>query len=65
MPGMTGRDLAEVARIYQPGLRILYMSGYPRDVIARDGRLEPGVELLPKPFTYEALGGKVRDMLDR
>jgi signal transduction histidine kinase len=64
MPGMTGRDLAEVARIYQPGLRILYMSGYPRDVIVRDGRLEPGVELLPKPFTYQALGAKVRDILD-
>jgi PAS domain S-box-containing protein len=64
MPGMTGRDLAEVARTYQPGLRILYMSGYPRDVIVRDGRLEPGVELLPKPFTSRALGAKVRDILD-
>jgi PAS domain S-box-containing protein len=64
MPGMTGRDLGELARIYQPGLRILYMSGYPRDVIMQDGRLETGIELLPKPFTYQALGARVRDMLD-
>ncbi|PSJ43605.1 hybrid sensor histidine kinase/response regulator [Sphingomonas deserti] len=64
MPGMTGRELAETARVFSPGLRILYMSGYPRDVIVRDGRLEPGVDLLPKPFTYQALAAKVREMLD-
>ena len=65
MPGMTGRELAEAVRKTQPGLRLLYTSGYPRDVIVRDGRLEPGVELLPKPFTYQTLAAKVRDMLDR
>ncbi|QAY79715.1 hybrid sensor histidine kinase/response regulator [Sphingosinicella sp. BN140058] len=64
MPGMTGRELAERAQVFSPGLRILYMSGYPRDVIVRDGRLESGVDLLPKPFTYQALAAKVREMLD-
>ena len=65
MPGMTGRELAEAVRSTQPGLRLLYTSGYPRDVIVRDGRIEPGVELLPKPFTYQTLAAKVREVLDR
>jgi len=65
MPRMSGRELVDAARAMHTGLRVLYTSGYPRDVIVRDGRLETGVELLPKPFTYAALAAKVRDILDR
>ena len=64
MPGMSGRELAERARAVQPDLRILYTSGYTRDAIVHGGRLDPGVDLLVKPFTYQALARKVREMLD-
>ena len=64
MPGMTGRELAEQARAHQRNLKVLYTSGYTRNAIVHGGRLDPGVEVLVKPFTFEALGQKVRDMLD-
>ncbi|MBO9711451.1 hybrid sensor histidine kinase/response regulator [Sphingomonas sp.] len=65
MPEMPGSELADAAREIQPGLRVLYTSGYTRDAIMRDGRLEPGVDLLAKPFTFATLAGKVRDLLGR
>lgn len=64
MPGMTGRELAEAARERQQDLRVLYTSGYTRNAIVHAGRLDPGVEIISKPFTYEALARKIRDMLD-
>ncbi|MBU3077397.1 response regulator [Sphingomonas sp. XMGL2] len=64
MPGMSGRELAEEARKIQPALRVLYTSGYTRNAIVHGGRLDPGVEMIIKPFTFEALAQKVRDMID-
>jgi signal transduction histidine kinase/CheY-like chemotaxis protein len=64
MPGMTGRELTEAARARDHGLRVLYMSGYPSDVIARNGRLEAGVVLLSKPFTMQALAARVHEVLE-
>ena len=65
MPGdYNGRELAEEATKRRPGLRVLYMTGYSRDAIMRDGRLDPGVHLLGKPFSMEELAAKVRDRLD-
>ena len=63
--GMTGADLARAAQARQPQLRILFTSGYARDAIVHDGRLDAGVELIAKPFAYGALAAKVREMLDR
>jgi len=65
MPGMSGSELADRARVLRPGLKVLFTSGYTRDAIMRDGRLEPGLDLLPKPFTYVSLAAKVRALLDR
>jgi PAS domain S-box-containing protein len=65
MPKMSGRELAEAARRIQPGVKVLFTSGYTRDAIMRDGRLEPGVDLLSKPFNYVTLAAKTRDLLDR
>jgi PAS domain S-box-containing protein len=65
MPVMSGSELADLARALQPGLKVLFTSGYTRDAIMRDGRLEPGLDLLSKPFTYVSLAAKVRDLLDR
>jgi PAS domain S-box-containing protein len=65
MPSMSGRELADRARELVPGLRILFISGYPRDVISKEGRLDAGVELLAKPFTFASLSVRVRDLLER
>jgi PAS domain S-box-containing protein len=64
MPAMTGRELAEKAAQMQPRVRVLYTSGYTRNAIAHAGRLDPGVDLIPKPFTFKELAQKVRDVLD-
>ena len=65
MPVMSGSELADAARQVQPNIGVLFTSGYTRDAITRDGRLEAGVELLTKPFTFATLAVKVRDLLDR
>jgi signal transduction histidine kinase len=62
--GMTGRQLAEAARVLRPDLKVLYTTGYARNAIVHGGVLDPGTELLPKPFSYGALAAKVRTVLD-
>ena len=64
MPGMNGRVLAEHLLPRQPGMRVLYMSGYTDSFIAGHGVLEAGTHLLHKPFTDEVLIRKVREVLD-
>ena len=64
MPGMNGRKLAEEARLRRPDLKILYMTGYSRNAIMHQGRLDIGVDLLQKPISSEQLAGAVRRMLD-
>ncbi len=64
MPNMNGRELSERARQVFPGLRTLYMSGYPQDVIDQQGILEAGVRLLRKPFTIQELTTSVRDAIE-
>ena len=65
MPGMTGRELADFARAKQPDLRVLYTSGYTRNAIVHGGRLDEGVEMISKPFTYATLAQKVADILEQ
>jgi signal transduction histidine kinase len=62
--GMNGRQLAEEARRRRPGLKVLFTTGYARNAIVHDGRLDPGVQLITKPFTYAALAAKLRGILD-
>src|SRR5580704_1777951 len=64
MPGQNGRTLAEAARARQPSLKVLYMTGYSRNAIVHQGRLDPGVELLQKPLTSEQLASTIRKVLD-
>jgi len=60
----NGRTLAEAARLRQPGLRVLFMSGYAQGVMVRDGKLDAGVHLLNKPFRRLDLACAVRGVLD-
>ena len=62
--GMNGRQLADEARKRQSTIKVLFTTGYARNAIVHDGRLDPGVELLTKPFTQAALGEKMRDIID-
>jgi two-component system, cell cycle sensor histidine kinase and response regulator CckA len=64
MPGMNGRVLGEQLLPRQPGMKVLYMSGYTDSFIAGHGVLEAGIHLLHKPFTEEVLVRKVREVLD-
>jgi PAS domain S-box-containing protein len=63
MPGMNGRELANQLVARRPGLKVLYISGYSGDAIARQGCLEAGTEYLPKPFSPEQLARKVHEVL--
>jgi two-component system, cell cycle sensor histidine kinase and response regulator CckA len=64
MPDTNGRKLADALRATRPGLRVLFMSGYPDGAIGKHGILEQGVAYLAKPFTTEAITRKVREVLE-
>ena len=61
--GMNGRQLAEAARLARPGLRVLFITGYAENAVMGTGRLEPGTQVLTKPFSLEDLAGRIRDLL--
>jgi PAS domain S-box-containing protein len=65
MPRMSGHELVELVRPIRPDMRILYVSGYSEEAIARQGQLTEGIELLAKPFTPGLLTAKIRQLLDR
>ena len=65
MPGINGRELGRRAQQIRPQLRILYMTGYSRNAVVHQGRLDEGVDLLEKPVTQARLALKVRELLDR
>jgi CheY-like chemotaxis protein len=64
MPGMSGRQLAENILRKDPRTKIMYMTGYTDDMVVQHKVLEPGVQLLQKPFTRAELALKVRSTLD-
>ncbi len=63
LPGMNGRQLAELARQARPGLKILFITGYAENAAVRGGFLAPGMEMVTKPFALDALAAKIREML--
>jgi signal transduction histidine kinase/ActR/RegA family two-component response regulator len=65
LPNTDGRQLARLARQIQPDLKVLYTTGYARNAIVHNGTLDADVDLLPKPFSSDALGRTVRQILDR
>jgi PAS domain S-box-containing protein len=63
MPGMQGREVAERISALQPGISVLYMSGYTKGLLGAQGVLEPGVHLIAKPFTEASLLNSVHGVL--
>ena len=62
--GMNGRQLADAAQRRRPELKVLFTSGYTRNAVVHGGRLDAGVALISKPFTYADLARKIREVLD-
>ena len=65
LPGMNGRQLAEIARQYRPGLKVLFMTGYAQKAAERQGFLEDGMDMVAKPFSIEVLANKIREMINQ
>ena len=65
LPGASGRELADQIRRLYPHMPVLYTTGYTRNAIVHQGRLDPDVHLLNKPYTQQDLAHKVRELLDR
>jgi CheY-like chemotaxis protein len=64
MPGgLNGRQLADRAHRQNPGLKILFTTGYTRNAIVHHGRLDPGIQLISKPYSFHELATKVRAVL--
>ena len=63
MPDMNGRRLAEAALKLRPDLKVLYTTGYTRNAVVHNGVLDPGVNFIAKPFTFDQLDQKIREVL--
>ena len=64
MPGMNGRELSERARQLRAGLKVLFMSGYSRNAVVHQGRVDLDVQLIQKPVALSELAARIREMLD-
>ncbi len=65
LPGRNGRLMADAAKLLRPGLRVLFTTGYSRNAIVHQGRLDADVYLISKPFTFDQLAARVRDVIDQ
>ncbi|MEN3975521.1 PAS domain-containing protein [Emcibacter sp. SYSU 3D8] len=63
--GMNGRQIADAGRQIRPALKVLFITGYAENAVVGNGQLEPGMELLTKPFAMEDLAARIRDLVAR
>jgi signal transduction histidine kinase len=63
LPGINGRQLADQARVTRPGLKVLFITGYAENATLANGFLDPGMEMITKPFAIEALATRIRSMI--
>ncbi|MFL6533842.1 MAG: response regulator [Pseudomonas sp.] len=63
LPGMNGRQLAEIGRQIRPDLKVLFITGYAEHAAVRGGFLDSGMQMITKPFTFDLLTAKVREMI--
>jgi PAS domain S-box-containing protein len=65
LPGLNGRQVVDAARQQRPDLKVLFMTGYAENATIANGFLEPGMEMITKPFAIEALATRIRDLIER
>jgi signal transduction histidine kinase/ActR/RegA family two-component response regulator len=63
LPGMNGRELADRIRIARPAIKVIYTSGYSKDLIAYRGVVHDDISYMPKPYTADQLAAKVRQAI--
>jgi PAS domain S-box-containing protein len=63
--GMNGRQVADAARVLRKDLKVLFITGYAENAAVGNGHLDPGMEILAKPFAMSTLANKVREMIER
>jgi len=63
LPGMNGRQIAEIARRHRPELKILFVTGYAENATGQTPFLEPGMEMMTKPFSLDALALRIQEMI--
>jgi PAS domain S-box-containing protein len=63
--GLNGRQLADAARVARRNLRVLFITGYAENAVLGNGQLDPGMEVLTKPFVMATLGNKIRELIAR
>ncbi|PCD02687.1 hybrid sensor histidine kinase/response regulator [Sphingomonas spermidinifaciens] len=61
--GMNGRQLADAARARRPGLHVLFITGFAENALLNNGQLEPGMQVLTKPFAIDALASRIRQLV--
>jgi nitrogen-specific signal transduction histidine kinase/ActR/RegA family two-component response regulator len=64
LPGLNGRQLAEIGRGHRPGLKVLFVTGYAEHATNRGDFLAPGMEMVTKPFSLEAIAVTIREMIE-
>jgi DNA-binding response OmpR family regulator len=64
LPGLNGRQLADHARETRPDLRVLFITGYAENATRASGFLDPGMEMITKPFAVDALTTRIRAMIE-
>jgi CheY-like chemotaxis protein len=65
LPGLNGRQLADHARVLRPNLRVLFITGYAEKAAISSGFLEPGMEMITKPFAVDDLASRIRHIIER
>jgi PAS domain S-box-containing protein len=63
--GMNGRQMADVARVSRPDLKVLFITGFAENALLNNGQLEPGMTVLTKPFAVDSLAARIRELIAR
>jgi CheY-like chemotaxis protein len=65
LPGeMNGNEMVELARIHRPNIKVLFITGYADNAAITNGRLEPGVQVMSKPFSMDKLASRIRSIIE-